>query len=227
MLRVLIVAKDAEGIKELHSGLSRMGFTCSVANNGSNFSDELVKQICDVLLVDMDGSSTSAQNESMLEQLRELKMTRNLPAIALISGEELGHVDSKLEIEDFVIKPWNISEVATRARRVIKHSNNSQSKDSIKCGDLLIETAKCEVSINGRLLALTFKEYELLKFLASNKGRVFTRDTLLNEVWGYDYYGGDRTVDVHIRRLRGKLGDYTNNYIQTVRNIGYKLSEEA
>ena len=225
--KVLIIAKDAAEVGELRSGLTRMGFACSVTNNGSNFSNKLMKQACDVLLVDMDGSSTSAQNESMLEQLRELKMTRNIPAIALISGEGLNRLDSNLEIDDFVVKPWNLTELATRAKRVIKQTSNAQGRDLIKCGDLLIDIAKCEVSVDGRLLALTFKEYELLKFLARNKGRVFTRDALLNEVWGYDYYGGDRTVDVHIRRLRSKLGDYTNNYIQTVRNIGYKFSKEA
>jgi len=225
--KVLIIAKEAAEVGELYSGLTRMGFACSVTNNGSNFSNKLMKQACDVLLIDMDGSSTTAQNESVLEQLRELKMTRNLPAIALISGEGLNHLDSHLEIDDFVVKPWNLTEVATRAKRAIKQTSNAQGRDLIKCGDLLIDIAKCEVSVDGRLLALTFKEYELLKFLARNKGRVFTRDALLNEVWGYDYYGGDRTVDVHIRRLRSKLGDYTNNYIQTVRNIGYKFSKEA
>lgn len=227
MHKVLIIAKEAAETRELHSGLSRMGFTCSVANNGPNFSEKLVKQACDLLLVDMDGSSPSAQNESILEQLRELKTTRNIPTVALISGEGLSHVGSKLEIDDFVVKPWDISEIATRAKRVIKQTSNAEGRDLIKCGDLLIDTARCEVSINGRLLALTFKEYEMLKFLARNKGRVFTRDALLNEVWGYDYYGGDRTVDVHIRRLRSKLSDYTNNYIQTVRNIGYKFSQET
>jgi len=225
--KVLIIAKEAAEIRALHAGLSRMGFACSVANNGLSFSDELIKQACDVLLVDIDGSSSPAQTEPILEQLGELRMTRNLPAIALVSGEGLGRLDSNLEIDDFVVKPWNTSEVATRAKRVIKRSNNTQGRDLIKCGDLMIDTAKCEVSTDDGLLTLTFKEYELLKLLARNRGKVFTREALLNEVWGYDYYGGDRTVDVHIRRLRSKLGDYTNKYIQTVRNIGYKFSNEA
>jgi len=225
--RAFIIAKDAGEIRELHSGLTRMGFTCSVANNGSNFSEELVKQACDVLFVIIDGSTALAQTESTLEQLHKLRMTRNLPTIALIPGQELNYLDSNLEIDDFVVKPWNLAEVVTRAKRVIKRTNNIQSRDLIECGDLVIDTAKCEVSINGRLLALTFKEYELLKFLARNRGRVFTREALLNEVWGYDYYGGDRTVDVHIRRLRGKLNDPNNTYIQTVRNIGYRFSNEV
>jgi DNA-binding response OmpR family regulator len=224
--KVLIIAKEAAEIRELHSGLEQMGFACSVANNSSNFSEELIGQECDVLFVDMDGSLPLAQAETMLEQLSELRMTRNLPAIALISSEGLGRLDSNLAIDDFVVRPWDLTELAARAKRVIKQTNNIQSRDLIECGDLVIDVAKCEVSINGRLLALTFKEYELLKFLAKNKRRVFTREALLNEVWGYDYYGGDRTVDVHIRRLRSKLNDPTNTYIQTVRNIGYRFSGE-
>ena len=226
MHKVLIIAKETAEIRELNSGLNNMGFDCSVTYDGSNFSSKLTKQACDVLLVDIDGSSASDQPESMLEQLGELRMTRNLPAIALISGEELSRLDSNLGIDDFVVKPWNISEVVTRAKRVIKQTK-IQGRDLIKHGDLVMDMAKCEVSIDGKLLALTFKEYELLKFLARNKGRVFTREVLLNEVWGYDYYGGDRTVDVHVRRLRSKLEDSTNIYIQTVRNIGYKLSTEV
>ena len=227
MYKALIIAKDAREIRELHSGLTRMGFACSIANDSSNFSEELISQACDVLFVDMDGSPASAQTESMMEQLSELRATKHIPAIALISGEGLGRLDSNLEIDDFVVEPWNLAEVVTRAKRVIKQTNNVQNRDLIKCSDLVIDIAKCEVSINGGLLALTFKEYELLKFLAKNKGKVFTREALLNEVWGYDYYGGDRTVDVHIRRLRSKLNDPNNNYIRTVRNIGYRFSGEA
>jgi len=225
MHRALIIAKQVEEIKELDSGLTHMGFVCSVANNSSNFSEELTKQAYDVIFVDMDSSPSSAQIESMLEELQDLRTIRHIPVVALISSGGLGCIDSNLEIDDFVVKPWDLAEMVTRAKRVIKRSNNVEGEDLIKCGDLVIDTAKYEVSICGRLLALTFKEYELLKFLAKNRGRVFTREALLNEVWGYDYYGGDRTVDVHIRRLRSKLGDSTNTYIQTVRNIGYRFSE--
>ncbi len=93
----------------------------------------------------------------------------------------------------------------------------------IKSGDLIIDPVKCEVHLGGRLLALTFKEYEMLKLLAINPGKVFTREALLNEVWGYDYFGGDRTVDVHVRRLRAKVEDPVHSFIETVRNVGYKF----
>ncbi len=225
MHRLFLVAKEVAEIGQLISGLTRMGFVCSVAGSGWNFSEELTKQACDILLVDLDGSPASAEAESVLEQLQILRKSRHLPIIALISVEGLGFIDSNLEIDDFVVKPWELAEIATRAKRVIKRLNNVEDENLIKCGDLLIDTAKYEVSVGGQLLALTFKEYELLKFLAQNKGRVLTREALLNEVWGYDYYGGDRTVDVYIRRLRSKLGESTSAYIQTVRNIGYTFRE--
>jgi DNA-binding response OmpR family regulator len=225
--KVFIVAKEVAEIRELDSGLNRMGFVCSIANNSSNFSEELIKQACDVLFVDMDGSPASAQTQSTLEQLRELRRKRRLPIIALVSTEGIGCIGSNFEIDDFVVKPWDLTELVTRTKRIINWTDNVESKDLIKCGDLVIDIAKCEVSVGGKLLALTFKEYELLKFLAKNRGRVFTREALLNEVWGYDYYGGDRTVDVHIRRLRSKIEDSNHSFIETVRNIGYKFSDEA
>jgi two-component system alkaline phosphatase synthesis response regulator PhoP len=230
LFRVFIIANEVAEISELRSGLTRMGFVCSVANNSLDFSAELLKQACDMLFVHIDGSSASARTESMLEmweQLRELRIKRPLPTIALISGEGLDCLDSNLEIDDFVVKPWNLAELVARVRRVINQTKNVQSRDIIKCGDLVIDIAKCEVSVGDRLLALTFKEYELLKFLAKKRGRVFTREALLNEVWGYDYYGGDRTVDVHIRRLRSKIEDSSHTFIETVRNIGYRFTNAA
>ena len=227
MYKVFIVAEEGAEIRELDSGLNRMGFVCSVANNSSNFSEELMKQACDVLFVDMDGSPASVQTQSTLVQLREIRRKRHLPIIALVSTEGIGCVGSNLEIDDFVVKPWDLTELVTRTRRIINWADNVESEDLIKCGDLVIDIAKCEVSVGGKLLALTFKEYELLKFLAKNRGRVFSREALLNELWGYDYYGGDRTVDVHIRRLRSKIEDSTHTFIETVRNIGYKFSAEV
>ena len=114
-----------------------------------------------------------------------------------------------------------------RVKRLLRKTNNTDTSEVIKCGDLVIDIAKYEVSINGKLIELTFREYELLRFLASNPGRVFTRDALLNKVWGYDYYGGDRTVDVHIRRLRSKIEDSSHTFIETIRNIGYRFKCNA
>ena len=142
-------------------------------------------------------------------------------------GEMLNGIDSNLEIDDFVVRPFDLPELVVRVKRTLRRTSNIDKQELITCGDLMIDPAKREVSINGRLVVLTFKEYELLKVLISSRGKVFTRETLLNQVWGYDYYGGDRTVDVHIRRLRSKIEDATHTFIETVRNIGYKLSEHV
>jgi len=93
----------------------------------------------------------------------------------------------------------------------------------VKYGDLVMDLANYTVHISGRPVELTYKEYELLRFLATNRGRVFTRETLLSKVWGYDFYGGARTVDVHVRRLRAKIEDRHTPFIETVRNVGYRF----
>ena len=130
-------------------------------------------------------------------------------------------------VDDFVAQPWEATEVATRMKQALWRLNKIDSKELIKCGDLVIDLGKCEVFLSGKSVVLTFKEYELLKFLASNKGRVFSRDSLLSKIWGYDYYGGDRTVDVHIRRLRSKIEVSSHIFIETVRNVGYRFKKEA
>jgi DNA-binding response OmpR family regulator len=125
-------------------------------------------------------------------------------------------------IDDFVVKPYNSKELITRIKRLVK-KETEVSTEPIRTAGITIDPDKYEVYVNGKLVSLTFKEYELLKFLASHPGRVFTRDALLNQVWSQDYFGGDRTVDVHIRRLRSKIEDPTHVYIETVRNIGYRF----
>jgi DNA-binding response OmpR family regulator len=156
------------------------------------------------------------------ELTRGVKQARPLPVVALVHRETLGNLDGHLDaVDDFVIAPCDVRELVLRLRRLLHQTDISDNSDLIKYGDLVIDTAKYEVSVAGQRIILTFKEYELLKFLATNRGRVFTREALLDKVWGYDYYGGDRTVDVHIRRLRSKIEDSKHSFIETVRNIGY------
>ena len=135
-------------------------------------------------------------------------------------------LNGHLEADDFIVKPCDTRELVTRAKRLL-HRNADSNAELIRYGDLSIDTARCEVTVDGHRKILTFKEYELLKFLASNPGRVFTRDTLLDRVWGHDYFGGDRTVDVHVRRLRSKIEDSGHCFIETVRNIGYRFSRNS
>ena len=177
----------------------------------------------DLIMVVIDDKSLSCKE---LSRIKDIKQKNNLPAIALVSQDMLS-LDFDHCIDDFVVEPWVLTEVVARAKRVTEQNKKRDEDEIIRCGDLVIDLKRWEVSVSGRVVSLTFKEYELLKFLASNLGRVFTRESLLNSVWGYDYYGGDRTVDVHIRRLRSKIEDATHGFIRTVRNIGYCFREDV
>jgi len=219
MFRLAVITGGASNMTELCSRLSQNGFTCSTACDGGEVVEEILDRAPDMVLVDVDDYSRAR------ELSRMMKKERPLPVLALISRERLGNVDGHLDVDDFVVKPCEAREIELRAKRLLRRANNADNNDLIKCGDLVIDLVKCEVSVSGKPIMLTFKEYELLTFLAGNKGRVFTREALLNRVWGYDYYGGDRTVDVHVRRLRSKIEDSTHTFIETVRNIGYRLRE--
>ena len=126
-----------------------------------------------------------------------------------------------LAFDDFVIKNQDLTEVLLRIRQLLWRQSKLDSNNIIKIEDLILNMNSYEITVKGKTVYLTYKEYELLKFLVLNRGRVFTRDALLDKVWGYDNYAGTRTVDIHIQRLRTKLGGKSSEFIQTVRNVGY------
>lgn len=220
MPRVFIIANESEQARKLRAELAQRGLDCLIVPHNAGTLEQIAGQSLGVMLLDTDEATTGSE---AWEQAQRIRQERQIPLIALVSGEKLNGLDSN--IDDFVVKPWEPNEVTVRIKRILREKESIDSEDIIRCGDLVIDSAKCEVSLSGKPIMLTFKEYQLLKFLASNKGKVFTRESLLNKVWGWDYYGGDRTVDVHIRRLRSKIEDPTHTFIETVRNIGYRLRE--
>jgi DNA-binding response OmpR family regulator len=222
MFRVLIVADGSEQVRELSLGLAEKGFLCSIASAEDDSLKDVGSLSADLVVIAVDGAAPGSEMRNLPQRLKE--KTR-LPVVTLLSNDSLDVLDSTVDVDDFVMGPWDTSEVTARIRRILHRRPDADNKDLVRCGDLAIDLAKCEVAFRGRLVELTFKEYELLKFLLSNKGRVFSREALLNSVWGYDYYGGDRTVDVHIRRLRSKLDE--SECIETVRNIGYRFRDEG
>lgn len=155
-----------------------------------------------------------ATAQNWLQKLKE----SGCGVIVIGSEEELKKVDYNF-IDDFIVLPLKASELKLRLSRLL---TIRQQKNLLQVDDLVINTAKYEVLIEGSPLELTYKEYELLKFLVTHPDRVWTRQALLNRIWEYDYFGGTRTVDVHIRRLRAKLGAKYSEYLQTVRHVGYK-----
>jgi DNA-binding response OmpR family regulator len=220
---LLLVTSAAEDFQEMQQRLSRSGLTLSVTRNISDTYAEIVEHGINIMVLDINAAEDMAIDGTIWTDLREIKKSYKLSVIALIPQKLVDRLNSRYEITDFVLKPVNTYELETRIKRSLKQMSFSGDGEIIKCGELVINQTTCEVSVGGMPVELTFKEYELLKFLASNKGRVYSREALLDEVWGYDYFGGDRTVDVHIRRLRSKIEATGYSFIDTVRNIGYKF----
>ena len=142
------------------------------------------------------------------------------------SGGQLAELEHRDDLfDDFCLAPFHPSELEARLRHLLSADIEVQSADVVEYGVLALNLETYQASIGGKPLDMTYMEYELLKFLAQNPGKVFTREILLSRVWGYEYYGGARTVDVHIRRLRAKLGEEHANLIQTVRSVGYRFGQ--
>ncbi|MFM7409201.1 MAG: response regulator transcription factor [Actinomycetota bacterium] len=148
------------------------------------------------------------------------------PILLLISGAELGQLEMRDDsFDDFCLTPFHPRELEARLRHLTYSEGVVMRAELIEYGGLVLNLETYQATFEGNSLDLTFMEYELLKFLAQNPGKVFTREMLLSRVWGYEYYGGARTVDVHIRRLRAKLGEEHANLIQTVRSVGYRFGQ--
>ncbi len=220
MNRLFIIAQP-ELSRRIEKELGAAGFICYNAAPG----EDIARIAADMVLISLDGSMPYQKAE---ELCRTLKLERRLPLIALVSRDTLAARTAELKTlpcDDFLIEPYEWQEMLLRIRKLTKEEQAS-SDEKLVCGDLVINTTQAEVFLSGRLLELTFREYELLRFLASNPGRLYSRDALLNHVWGYDYFGGDRTVDVHIRRLRSKIEDPEHSFIDTVRNMGYRFRKQ-
>lgn len=146
--------------------------------------------------------------------------------LLLISGAQLAELELRDELfDDFCLTPFHPRELEARLRHLFSTVDGAPRADLVEHSGLVLNLETYQASFNGNPLDLTFMEYELLRFLAQNPGKVFTREMLLSRVWGYEYYGGARTVDVHVRRLRAKLGEEHANLIQTVRSVGYRFGQ--
>lgn len=148
------------------------------------------------------------------------------PLLLLVNGGQLADLELRDDLfDDFCLSPFQPRELEARLAHLFWRSGQGTRPELIEYGELVLNLETYQAAVSGRPLDLTYMEYELLKFLATHPGKVFTRETLLSRVWDYDYYGGARTVDVHIRRLRAKLGEEHANLIQTVRSVGYSFGQ--
>ena len=211
---------------ELVALLRRQGMSCVLLSSDEDLA-ELGEGPGDgpVLVLIDTGYMTSMEITRCLQACEEA----DAPTIALVPRSRVPSLDVSLRLTDFIVSPPDPDELVIRAQRALRAGEVEPDEDShiIRAGDLQIDTSSYEVTIKGDRVGLRFKEYELLKLLAESPGRVFSRDALLNQIWGYEYFGGTRTVDVHIRRLRSKIEDADHNFIETIWNVGYRFREST
>jgi len=157
-----------------------------------------------------------------LMRIRAVPALAEVPSLVAVTVGQAQRLDGNDGFDDFVLVPYVPAELYMRIRRAEWRRSEFAGKERIKIGAMCIDLAGHEVTVDGRTVDLTHQEFALLKFLSQNRGRVFSREQLLNRVWGVNYYGGSRTVDIHVRRLRMKLGPVADP-IETVRGVGYKM----
>jgi DNA-binding response OmpR family regulator len=174
---------------------------------------------CELILVDARTDLLSARSLCAILHTTGI----NVPLLAVVTEGGLAAISTDWGVDDLLLDTAGPAEVDARIRLVLGRRAREQESRTINASGVIINEANYSAKVKGRPLDLTYKEFELLRFLATHASRVFTREQLLSEVWGYDYFGGTRTVDVHVRRLRAKLGDL-ESVIGTVRNVGYRFN---
>ncbi|MBI5560883.1 MAG: response regulator [Deltaproteobacteria bacterium] len=223
-VNILAVDDEADILRLLGYNLRKEGFSVIEAKDGPE-AIELARNkrpdiiLLDIMLPDMDGTE-------VLKRLKRDEMTSHMPVIMLTAkGEEVDRiVGLELGAEDYITKPFSPRELILRIKAVLKRKRQSPAPVVLAYGELVIDPSRHRVTVKGNPVTLTGTEFKLLKTLFEARGRVLSRDTLLNMAWGRDCFVTPRTVDTHIRRLRGKLRGLSG-YVETVRGVGYRFTE--
>ena len=218
MQNVLVISENPANIAVVESSMRRDGR--SVRSEPSVERGLLMARDWrpGTVVLDLDMGLTTG---GLAAFLRDPQIREGLAIIAIARLDQLSLVGAGVEVDDFVSPPIDEDELRTRVTRALWRRHGDVST-VLQFGSLVIDLERYTVTVDDGVVDLTYKEYELLRFLASNAGKPFTREALLSRVWGYDYYGGSRTVDVHIRRIRAKI-ERRDQYIETVRNVGYRF----
>lgn len=225
--KILLVEDEKTLAKALKFNLEKEGFKVSTAFDGEEALELFTKERPDLIILDLMLPKIDG-----FELCRRLRRSSDVPIIMLTARDE--DIDKILGLElgadDYMTKPFNTRELLARIKAILRRTELHAAAENrvIKSGDLQIDIIKHKVSVKGREVPLTSKEYAMLSLLASNPGRVYSREQLLEEIWGEDFSGDARTVDVHIRHLREKLEEHPAEprYILTVWGTGYKFREE-
>ena len=220
---LIYLVEDDNSIRELVAyTLQSAGFRAEGFERPSAFWHACETQLPDLVLLDV--MLPEEDGISILKKLRRSPRTKKLPILLLTAKS--GEYDKVLGLDsgadDYVAKPFSMMELLARVKALLRRTERDADDIAYRIGDLSVSKIRHEVRVSGHEVALTLKEFDLLCLLMENQGRVLTRDQLLNSIWGYAFDGENRTVDVHIRTLRQKLGG-CGEYIETVRGVGYKI----
>ena len=222
---MIYYVEDDANIRELviytlnQTGLAAKGFSDASAFFAASAEEKPTLILLDIMLPGEDGLT-------ILRKIRANAGTTSIPVMMItakttefdkVSGLDLG-------ADDYITKPFGMAELVARVKALLRRSGMKASAERLEHGGLVVDIAKHTVTVGGQVVILTYKEFSLLACLMENAGRAYTREQLLETVWGYDYEGGTRTVDVHVQTLRTKLGT-SGRFVETVRGVGYRFGE--
>ncbi len=220
-LKILVVDDESRMRKLIRDFLVRNGYEVLEAENGEQAVDifmevkDIALLILDVMMPKMDG----------WEVCREIRKNSKVPIIMLTakSNESDELKGFELGVDEYISKPFSPKILVARVEAVLRRSNVSVMEELIHAGDIVIDKSAHEVTIDGKHIELSYKEFELLTYFAENQGIALSREKILNNVWNYDYFGDARTIDTHVKKLRSKLGEKGGEYIKTIWGMGYKF----
>ena len=221
MYNVFLLTRPGDAMTSLAAQIDLSGLSCRAGSDVMELEDVAQTDKLDVVLLDLSAVGIGAQ--SVIERVNQL----HLPTLLVMDSTAIGQFDPAINPDDFIVAPLDSAELLARVGQIVYRRDGRGGDQLIRVGELTIDLQSYEVTMAGRRISLTYKEFQLLTLLASNPGRVYTREALLNQVWGYDYLGGTRTVDVHIRRLRSKLEDPDHLFVETIWNVGYRFRDVA
>lgn len=216
MTRVVLLTNHTEGDSPLLGDVNRAGLACQVWSDLSPLEADGNSALPEAILLDL---ASVGQARQLIGKCKEIK----LPVLAVVPLEKVSEYDPSLEPDEFIFSPFHEGELAVRVNQAIYRVSGPSGNKILKVGDLVVDMERYDVTVAGKRVVLTYKEFQLLVLLASNPGRVYTREALLSQVWDYDYLGGTRTVDVHVRRLRSKMEGPGRSYVETIWNVGYRF----
>ena len=219
----IYIVEDDKNIREIEMfALKNSGYAVEEFENAKTFFSRITEKVpdlvlLDIMLPDMDGLEIVKKLRSRPDTVRVpiILVTAKTTELDKVKGLDIG-------ADDYLTKPFGVMELISRVKALLRRSRALQDDKHLVLGDITLDSERREVNVDGELCELTFKEFELLKLLMVNAGIVLHRDTIMSDVWGTDYEGESRTLDMHIKTLRQKLGE-AGNMIKTVRNVGYKM----